>query len=232
MEFRRAIQRAREWATAAVMPIFYMRPRPALEKRRTPAIAAGLYARMNRALAAGDLRDMEGCAAPGLLANLRARAAGMRQKGDTGLEWTLVKHVAEPKLVSFQFNMMQAAPGETKSERSGIVQAVVRLHTLQALLRTRAVKEKNWMEEVETVVRVVDERGRPVSRGEVEAERKRRAKETVEYFVIQKILRKGKMGSWMAWGTTEEMTLERMRADEKMRLRQTEPTSQTQRQAV
>ena len=34
------------------------------------------------------------------------------------------------------------------------------------------------------------------------------AKETVEYFVVQKQLKKSREGKWMVWGAAKETTLE------------------------
>jgi len=41
-----------------------------------------------------------------------------------------------------------------------------------------------------------------------------REKEAVEYFVIQKKLEKSVEQEWMAWGTTEETTLEMLEEEE------------------
>jgi protein MBA1 len=41
-----------------------------------------------------------------------------------------------------------------------------------------------------------------------------RERQTVEYLVIQKKLERGVEGEWMVWGTTEEMTLSKLRAEE------------------
>ena len=41
------------------------------------------------------------------------------------------------------------------------------------------------------------------------------AKESVEYFVVQKSLRKSKEGPWKLWGQTEEMTLDKLARQER-----------------
>ncbi|TKA36248.1 hypothetical protein B0A55_13680, partial [Friedmanniomyces simplex] len=43
-----------------------------------------------------------------------------------------------------------------------------------------------------------------VDGGREEGRVPRDAKESVEYFVVQKSLRAGKQSEWMVWGTTEE----------------------------
>jgi protein MBA1 len=104
--------------------------------------------------------------------------------------------------------MIPNAKGKFEKNGDGIIQAVVRIHSLQSLRHVKRVwtKEKGRGETTKEVL--VDAQGRelPPEKDSEEAALKD-AKELVEYFVVQKSVRKGKEGNWMLWGTAEETTL-------------------------
>ena len=213
VETVRARQRLGEYISLVGKKWFYVKPRPVLEKRRTPAIAVEIYESMNMALAKGDLTAVQDQLAPGLLASLRSRI--QKRSATAGLDWTLLKHVSPPELASFRFEVYPGLKTEKADERSGIVQAIVRLHTLQALMKTRKTHEKDGAGVLMMFEDVVDDRGRLILPERMDDEKLAGAKETVEYFVIQKVLLKGKMGPWTAWGTAEETTVDKLREDRK-----------------
>jgi protein MBA1 len=72
-------------------------------------------------------------------------------------------------------------------KESGLRQAVVRIHSQQSL------------EIYDAQGNLVPGSGEP--------------KELKEYFVIQKLLKEGREGPWLIWGTTEETTVEKLDSD-------------------
>ena len=94
-----------------------------------------------------------------------------------------------------------------------MVQAVVRLHSLQSLQHVKRVAVRHPSKASVTKEVLVDSQGRelPDSAAENAEEAARKsAKELVEYLVIQKSLRKSKEGPWMIWGTAEETTSDKL----------------------
>lgn len=73
-------------------------------------------------------------------------------------------------------------------------QAVVRIRSVQSLQRIRRVRGKDGK------ARDVVEEGSIGGEG----------KEVTEYFVVQRMTRRGEVGDWKVWGTTEETTLEKL----------------------
>lgn len=108
----------------------------------------------------------------------------------------------------------QKRKNESNTERDGLVQAIVRIHSLQSLQHVRRVR--TGTQEV-----LVDGQGRELAgKGADGMETSdegamRHAKELVEYIVIQKSLKMSKEGPWKIWGTTEESTLERLEREER-----------------
>ena len=84
---------------------------------------------------------------------------------------------------------------EPKHERTSIQQAVVGIRSMQSLQRVKKIREKGG------VIREVVEEG---SVGAAGGE----GRDVTEYFVIQRMQRRGKQGDWMIWGTTDAITLE------------------------
>ena len=163
---------------------------------------------MYSAFAAGNLRPVESSICSGLLNSLRARIS--QRPANTHLKWTLHKYLSRPRLVSYKAGIMPGADGKpvkAKDQQNGFVQAIVRIHSLQSLqhVRTSTVRERGRMVTKETLV---DSAGREVPDDGGNGERG--AKETVEYFVVQKQLKRSREGPWMVWGTAEETTIDKL----------------------
>ncbi|KAI7567596.1 hypothetical protein KC346_g20701, partial [Hortaea werneckii] len=174
-------------------------------------VARDLHKSMYEHFAAGNLTPMENQICEGMLGSLRSRIA--QRNPNTGLKWTLHKYLSRPKLASYRAAIFPEQKGEKNTERNGIIQAVVRIHSLQSLqhikrMSTRDANQKLVVREVP-----VDSQGRemePLQEGAVPAN----AKDAVEYVVIQKMIRKGKEGRWMIWGTTEETTMSKIKQEQ------------------
>ena len=102
---------------------------------------------------------------------------------------------------------------------NGLVQAVVRIHSLQSLLHVKRVQTRGKDGKMSTKEIAMGDDGVEFSIARfTEQNDLSNAKETVEYFVIQKSLRKSKESGWMVWGTAEETTLDKLdRQEEKAR---------------
>ena len=166
--------------------------------------------------AAGDLQRIEDKICEGMLGSLRRRI-GQRSQG-TYLIWRLHKYLSPAKLVSYK--AVGVAPEALKELKDpwGIVQAVVRIHSLQSLQNVKRVQSRKGGKMM-TEDMVVDSRGNqyPLARL-TEQNKMEGAKETMEYFVIQKMMSRSwggmKEGPWMVWGTTDETTVEKLEREE------------------
>lgn len=149
------------------------------------------------------------------MGSLRGRIA--HRPPGTQLKWTLHKYVSPSKLVSWRPAVPPLKKGEKKAERKGIVQAVVRIHSLQSLQNVRRKGQGSGSKEV-----LVDSQGRELQGGDnSEQAALKHAKELVEYVVVQKVLKNSREGPWKLWGTTEEMSLEKLeREQRKLRKRE------------
>lgn len=204
------------WARQVAMLLFYkwyVTPRPKARRAKIPGVAQELHKSMYEHLASGNLNQIEHLLASGLQSSLRQRI-GQRPAG-TRMKWVLHKYLSPSKLVFWQANLAPAKKkGETNYERDGLVQAIVRIHSLQSLQHVRKVQ--TGTKEV-----LVDSQGRELTgKGADGMETSdegamRHAKELVEYIVIQKSLKKSREGPWKVWGTTEESTLERLDREER-----------------
>lgn len=191
---------------------FAVHPRPRLRIRTIPGVAVDLQKQMYTHFANGSLAAMEGRICEGLMGSLRARIS--KRAPNTSLRWTRHQLVSRPKLVSYKAAIMPGPKGETKSEKNGVVQAVVRIHSLQSLQHVRRTSSRDQNGKLTVREVVVDAQGRevaPVEEGEVPKD----AKEGVEYLVVQKSLRRGKEGPWMVWGDAAETTLEQIRLEDR-----------------
>lgn len=176
-------------------------------------MAKELHKEMYAHFASGDLQRIDSKICEGMLGSLRKRI-NLRPK-NTYLLWRLHKYLSPPKLVSYKATGMPAGTHEQIKETFGIVQAVVRIHSLQSLQHVKRVQtRKGGKTATEDIV--VDVRGRefPLARVTEQVDLEG-AKETLEYFVIQKMLKKGKEGPWMVWGTAEETTVDKLNAQER-----------------
>ena len=90
--------------------------------------------------------------------------------------------------------MLPGPKGERDDERNAQIQAVVKLHTLQSLQHVKRVTKRvnNKIVTQEELIGAEEE------------------KESVEYVVVQKTLRKGKMNNWQLWGFTNETSLSQL----------------------
>ena len=81
---------------------------------------------------------------------------------------------------------------ESKFECNAQVQAVVRLHTLQSLQNLKKITQRDSQGKLA----VVEQALQPPQ-----------SKESWEYLVLQKTLRKGRWNDWVVWGFADETTL-------------------------
>ena len=90
---------------------------------------------------------------------------------------------------------MPGPKGEQREERNAQIQAVVKLHTLQSLQHAKKTSKREGTQKNGKIVTIEENVG---------AEEE---KESIEYIVIQRTLRKGKMRPWQVWGFTDVTTL-------------------------
>jgi mitochondrial protein MBA1 len=158
------------------------------------------------------MQQIENKVCDGFLGTLKKRI-GQRVKG-RNYKWTLHKHLSRPRLVSYKAAMFPGAAGQAKTETSGLVQAVVRIHSLQSLRHVRTERTRDEKNKIQTREIVTDMQGREIVDEPGDAAPSD-AKETVEYVVVQKTLRQGREGAWMVWGETEETTVENLKKEAK-----------------
>ncbi|KAK5113155.1 hypothetical protein LTR85_010973 [Meristemomyces frigidus] len=212
MEKKRIKVRAQELLSTMMYRFFMVRPRPRLHMRSIPGIAKDLQKQMYTHFASGNMAPMEGRICEGLLGSLRSRIG--QRPPNTALRWTLHRYLSRPRLVSYRAAIMPGQKGETSSEKNGAVQAIVRIQSLQSLQHVRRTSSRDATGKLTVKEVIVDAQGRevaPVEEGEVP----RDAKESVEYLVVQKSLRRSREGPWMIWGTAEETTLDKVRKEDK-----------------
>jgi len=194
-----------------------VRPTPRLHLRRIPGVARELHVSMMRHFAEGNLHPVEKDLCAGLLRSLRARLAP-RTPG-MSMRWTLHRYLARPRLMSYKVVLLPPPAGDQRdTEVHGLVQAVVRIHSLQSVRHVKRVRTREEGGRLGTREMLVDVHGALLPDEEQVADSgvvPKDAKAAVEYLVIQKSVRKSKEGPWMVWGTTEETSLEKLRADHK-----------------
>ncbi|EMC98549.1 hypothetical protein BAUCODRAFT_32606 [Baudoinia panamericana UAMH 10762] len=212
LEWARLKLRLKEFYSAVFYRFFSIRPNPRLEWRKLPGIAKELHKEMYEHFAQGNVAAIEGKLADGIYGSLQKRI-GLRP-ANTAMRWRLHKYLSRPRTVSYKATLLPPATAVSKYERNAMVQAVVRIHSLQSLQRVQRVSERNERGQLRVRDVVLDSQGREVPETELELMPKD-AKESVEYVVVQKFHRAGKEGNWELWGTTEETTLERLESDQK-----------------
>lgn len=209
----------KHWAKTRMGDVIYLgnyrfwsvRPRPKLHFWTASSVGKKMHRQMYEAFAAGDLAPIQSDICSGLLTSLRARIG--QRPSNTHLKWTLHKHLSQPRLVSYKCGLLPGADGrpvKVKDQQNGVVQAIIKIHSLQSLqhVRTSTYRDRGQLIRKETLV---DSQGRELPAEEdPDAAARRNAKETVEYFVIQKVLRLSREGPWMVWGTAEETSLEKL----------------------
>jgi protein MBA1 len=103
---------------------------------------------------------------------------------NTTITWTLHEWLAAPKIVSHKFLPMDLTENKDKEKQTTIQQVVVRMESLQSLVRSKRAKVNG---------KVVEQ---PIDQGE--------PKPVKEFLVVQRLMKAGKQGDWMIWGTTTE----------------------------
>lgn len=191
---------------------FMVKPRMKLEYFSVPRIAKQLYSDMYTAFANGNVDSVQTKLHPGLRASLQARIS--QRQPNIFLAWTLHNYLSAPKCVAYQFAL--ADRKSPKTERTGIAQAIVRMHSRQSLQKMSNRKVTNratGRTQTETIP--IDSHGNYIyDPMKQEQELARNTKDTVEYIVIQKFYVGGKEGPWHIWGTVEETnSLEQYRKD-------------------
>lgn len=158
--------------------------------------AATMHNEIFTAFAAGNLQPVSHKISQGLLGSLNGRVA--QRAPNTYLRWSIKKQLSAPKLVSFKAAVLPGFKGEGKEERNAQVQAVVKLHTVQSLQHVKKASKR-----VGKTVTTTEELVGPEEE-----------KESVEHVVIQKTIRRGKVGEWQVWGFTNETTLRQLEREE------------------
>lgn len=218
LEYARLKQRAYDLFATSIMKFLYVRdanrtnPLQRIPKLRTwfrfpylnragiPAIAKGLYEEMYVAFAKGNVDGLRPKLCENIFETLKGRVAA--RPANTSVKWTLHSYLGSPKLVSHRYTPLIAGVRD-KYKQSTLQQAVVRIRSMQSLQRLKKVRGADGK------VREVLEEGSSTAQ---------EGREVTEYFVIQRMMRKGKPGEWKIWGTTEEMTLEKFEANERKKL--------------
>lgn len=180
---------------------------------KTAAIAKELHKEMFANFATGDLQSVETKLCPGMLSSLEQRIT--QRPRNTSYLWHLHKYVTSPTLVSYKAFPIPETLKWPRGERHGIVQAVVRIHSLQSLQPLKRVMQTEGNKRVVKEF-VTDGKG-------VEWPRERmienrwlgNGKETVEYVLLQQIYKRTEPGEWKVWGMAEESTLEKIELQKK-----------------
>ncbi|GIZ38114.1 hypothetical protein CKM354_000153700 [Cercospora kikuchii] len=186
---------------------WFVKPRLKLEVGKTPRIAKELYEEMYAAFANGNMAAMQGKVAPGLLRSLNDRIA--QRTPNTHLQWKLHKYIGSPECVSYKFAMPEVKGPNTT--RTGLMQAVVKIKSQQSLLQVKRQRMRDPATKQQVVAEMpIDRNGKEIQNFDREVEEKKNMKTMVEYFVIERLLIKGQLGSWRAWGTTQEADLAKL----------------------
>jgi protein MBA1 len=174
---------------------YFVKPRPQMEVFQVAPKAAELHREMYTAFAAGNLEPVKDRVCTGLFGSLRGRL--LQRAPNTFLRWSVKKQLSAPKLCSYKAAVLPYEKTQDSTERNAQIQAVVKLHTLQSLQHAKKVSKREGKTNSKAGVVVTMEE----NVGAVEE------KESVEYVVIQRTLRKGKMTPWQIWGFADETTL-------------------------
>lgn len=175
-----------------------VKPRPKLELGKIAPRAAKMHSEMYKAFAAGDLKTVQEKVCSGLFGSLRGRVN--QRAPNTFLEWEVKRQLSSPKLCSYKAAVLPGPKGESSAERNAQIQAVVKLHTLQSLQHVKKTMKR--------------ESGKKAMVTKFENIGAEEEKESVEYVVLQKTVRKGKFGQWQIWGFTDETSLRQIEQDE------------------
>lgn len=212
LEKARVIQRAKDVFTTTLVKLLYTRdasrthflsqfPRfrhrfqfPHLQRASIARIAKSLYEDMYTSFATGNMEAVRSKLCENVFESLRGRVVA--RQANTSLRWTLHRYIGSPMVVSHRFVPLTMGVRD-KYKQNTLQQAVVRIASMQSLQRLKKVRGPDGK------VREVLEEG---SAGKAE-----QGKEVVEFFVVQRMMRKGVWGDWKVWGTTEETTLAQLK---------------------
>jgi len=169
-----------------------------LERSKLVPNAKQLYEEMYTRFANGSIDAMRPRLCDTIYVSLASRIQA--RAPNTNLEWKLHRYVGTPWLCSYRVGALSDKPVPS-DQNNTIQQAVVRIRSMQSLKRSKRIRGKG---------------GAPTT--ELVEEGSGEEKLVIEYLVIQKMLRKGKPGPWMIWGTTEETTMEKLEAVQKKKM--------------
>ena len=124
----------------------------------------------------GDIESLKSTCLEGVVASLRSRINSRRP--DEKVRWTLHKYIGRPRIVSTK---IAALPD---MDTSALYQVVVQIKSVQSL---KGISK-----------------GRNAEKDTVVEDSKGKQNGVVEYLVMQKMMLRGREGSWKIWGTTEE----------------------------
>jgi protein MBA1 len=195
--------------------VLTLKPWPKLQLRSLSDIAKELHKDMFANFATGELSSVDKKLCSGLLTSLRGRIA--QRPPNTSYIWKLHRYVTPPRLMSYQATVFPETMELPREERHGIVQAVVRIHSLQSLWPVRRVPVRDGKKTVMKDVIVSPQGDELPVELVMESSFKMNQKETVEYLVIQRMYRRAQPGPWMVWGTTEETSLAKLEKLEQLR---------------
>ncbi|KAF2723678.1 hypothetical protein K431DRAFT_282776 [Polychaeton citri CBS 116435] len=183
-----------------------------LEVGKVPAIAQQLHQEVYTAFARGDMAAVQGKVCSGMFGNLERRIHKRRTERHPGdsLQWHVHKQLSKPKLMSYKAIAFPAPKGSKDLGRTGMIQAVVRLHTLQSVQWSRRLQKKDGGR-LTTKEVLLDDKGRELPEGSPAAQ----PKEVVEHFVVQKRIQSGQEMAWTAWGSAEETSAKDVTAQDK-----------------
>lgn len=181
-----------------VYKFFSARPRPSLHIRDLPTIARNLHNDLYTAYAAGNLTRVEPHLCPSFLTNLKASL--QKRPQNHFYTFNIVRHLSKPRLMSVRGAQAPGSLGGTsKEECNGALQAVVRLHTLQ---RAREMRRKQ-IRGPQGGLMVVEE-----------AVGEERETEQVDYFVVQRLLKRSRYLPWKVFGHAKPTTLTEVEREE------------------
>ena len=166
------------------MGYFHVKPRADFQTALIPSTAKSLYEEMYTAFAAGNLSPIASKLCENIHQTLEQRIAS--RGPNVGALWTLHNWIGTPKIVSHKYMPMSLEDNKDKSKQTTIQQVCVRLVSEQSLKKVRKVKKGR------ETVEVLEEGSSATP------------KQVVEYLVVQRLCKRGKMGPWMIWGTTTE----------------------------
>lgn len=161
----------------------------------------------NLAFRSGNVESLRPCLCESISDSLSQRIAS--RPTNTYLDWKLHRYVGSPRLASYRATLLMM--NDDKEKQTTVQQAVVRIRSVQSLRRVKRERQRDGS------VREVTDEGSVVGSG-VGGANAGEGKDVTEYFVVQKMIRKGVEGQWMIWGTTGETTLEKLERDRRREL--------------